>query len=215
MSLLEIMVVSAAVAGMAAMAGTSVADQVRRTRAVEAAKNTLQPHSIARDRAVAARTCTETVIVPRLGDAFSPPAGFPASAQQAEPRVAVIEWSDCGEGATIVRVDFFNLDGDVTIAPYSSADARVVFSADGGLTNDRPGTVSGVVLPPTCGTNGGETRGDTIDDGRRGSGGSGETCRPPPPLPPPPADVLFTATTFFGESVDYRIYARVGATEQL
>lgn len=226
MSLLEIMVVSAAVAGMAAMAGTSVADQVRRTRAVEAAKNTLHPHTIARDRAVAARTCTETVVVPKLGDAFAPPPGFPASAQQAAPRVAVIEWSACDLSATVVRVDFFDLDGDVTIAPYNTIDGRVVFSADGGLTSDRPATGASGVALPVCGTGSGnngkgrETFG-TDDSGgfNRGSGSSSgsssQTCRPPPPLPPPPADVDFSATTFFGENVDYRIYARVGATEQI
>lgn len=224
MSLLEIMVVTAAVAGMAAMAGTSVADQVRRARAVEAAKNTLHPHTIARDRAVAARTCTETVVVPKLGDAFSPPPGFPASAQQAAPRVAVIEWSACDVSATVVRVDFFDLDGDVTIAPYNSIDGRVVFSADGGLTSDRPVTGASGVSAARCGTSGrGGPRGTFgTDDGdgaeRRGDGSSGsssQTCSPPPPLPPPPADVDFSATTFFGECVDYRISGRVGATEQI
>lgn len=222
MSLVEIMVVTAAVAAMAAMAGSSVADQVQRTRAVEAAKNTLHPHTIARDRAVAARTCTETVVVPKLGDAFSPPPGFPDSAQQAAPRVAVIEWSACDVSATVVRVDFFDLDGDVTIAPYSSIDGRVVFSADGGLTSDRPVTGASGVALRICGTGSGnngkgsETFGtDDSGDFNGGSGSSSQTCKPPPPLPPPPADVDFTATTFFGESVDYRIYARVGATEQI
>ena len=213
MSLLEIMVVSAAVAGMAAMAGTSVADQVRRTRAVEAAKNTLHPHTIARDRAVAARTCTETVVVPKLGDVFSPPPGFPVDAQQAAPRVAVIEWSACDVSATVVRVDFFDLDGDVTIAPYNSIDARVVFSPDGGLTSDRPATVpSGVAA--RCGSSGGSKGGSTSETSRTSSGSS-SSCSPPPPMPVPPTDVVFTATTFDGKAIDYRIYARVGATEQI
>ncbi len=211
MTLLEIMVVTAAVAGMAAMAGTSVADQVRRVRSVEAAKNTLHPHTVTRDRAVGARTCTETLIVPRIGDLFVPPAGFPVGSQRENPRVAAVEWSACGETAVIVRVDFFDLDGDVTIAPYNTVDGRLVFSPEGALTNDRPGTFTGIVLPPTCGTGSGKGTGT----GTGTKPGPGDVCVPPPPLPPPPADVLFTATTFFGEAVDYRIYARVGATEQL
>ena len=213
MSLLEIMVVTAVVAGMAAMAGTSVADQVRQARAVEAAKNTLHPHAVARDRAVAARACTETVIVPKLGDTFSPPTGFPASAQQATPRIAVIEWSECGPNATVVRVDFFDLDGDVSITPYNSEDARVVFSPDGGLTSDRPATVSSGVAA-RCSSSGRSSGGSTSETSRRSSGSS-STCSPPPPMPVPPTDVVFTATTFDGKAIDYRIYARVGATEQI
>lgn len=212
MTLLEIMVVTAAVAGMAAMAGTSVADQVRRVRSMEAAKNTLHPHTVTRDRAVGARTCTETLIVPRIGDLFVPPLGFPVGSQRENPRVAAVEWSACGETAVIVHVDFFDLDGDVTIAPYNTLDGRLIFSPDGGLTNDRPGNVGGVIIqPPVCGAGGG----GGLSGHGGGGGGGGGVCLPPPPPPPPPSDVDFTATTFFGEAVDYRIYARVGATEQL
>jgi prepilin-type N-terminal cleavage/methylation domain-containing protein len=223
MTLLEIMVVTAAVAGMAAMAGTSVADQVRRVRAVEAAKNTLHPHTVTRDRAVGARTCTETLIVPRIGDLFTSPVGFPAASQREYPRVAVIEWTACGEAAVIARVDFIDLDGDVTIAPYNTVDGRVVFSPDGGLTNVRPGNLGGtIILPedpcrPSGGGGGGAVASEGEGEGEGGGrgGGAGGVCLPPPPPPPPPSDVEFTATTFFGEAVDYVIYARVGATEQL
>jgi type II secretory pathway pseudopilin PulG len=220
MTLMELMVVGAIGVTVAAATMVNIVEQVRRTRAVDAARSAIHPHTVARDRAVASRLCTETILIPRLGQPFTPPAEngpsrFPADAQRSIPRIAVVEWSDCNNGAVITRVDFFDLDGEITLAPYDSADERAVFGPEGGLTSDRPGPVSG--FAPA----GERTMGCQPPRGPGGEGaaeGEGEgECRPPPSKSQegPPTDITFSATTYFGQSETYRIYARVGATEHL
>jgi type II secretory pathway pseudopilin PulG len=233
-TLLEVMVVTAASVAVATAAGVSVADQVRRARATEGVRNVYHPHVVARDSAVGARTCTETLVIPPLG-AGAPvlPDGVTAAQvpQNNGTRIAVIEWSDCGDTATVSRVSLFDIDGDITLSPYSSTDGRVVFSPQGGLTNERPGTI-GRHPPSTATPGGGVIVGDfsKCTPGGGGDGNSGVAmegegedprgsplCSPPGPLGEegPPPDVSFAATAFFGKHVDYRIYARVGATEAL
>lgn len=223
MTLIEVMLVGAIGATVAAATAVNIVEQVRRTRATDAARGAIHPHTIARDRAVAARLCTETIMVPPVGQPFTPPlesgsAQFPAAAQRSVPRIAVIEWSRCDELAAIVRVDFFELDGDITLAPYDSDDGRAVFGPDGGLTSDRPGTAASITPtncqppPPPPGP------GDPAAEGEgEGAPKGGDTCEPPPPVANtgPPPDILFSATTYFGQAEDFRIYARVGATEHL
>jgi hypothetical protein len=222
MTLLEIMVVGAIGATVAAATTVNIVEQVRRTKATDAARGAIHPHTIARDRAVAARLCTETIMVPPLGQPFAPPVEngppqFPAAAQRSVPRIAVIEWNRCNELAAIVRVDFFDLDGDITLAPYNSLDGRAVFGPDGGLTSDRPGTGASITLP-NCHPPPPPGPGNPAAEGEgEGGGKGGETCEPPPPVASagPPPDILFSATTYFGAAENYRIYARVGATENL
>jgi prepilin-type N-terminal cleavage/methylation domain-containing protein len=230
MTLLEIMVVGAIGATVAAATTVNIVEQIRRTKATDAARGAIHPHTIARDRAVAARLCTETIMVPALGQPFTPPPEsgppqFPANAQRGVPRIAVMEWSSCSAKAVITRVDFFDLDGDITLAPYDSIDGRAVFGFTGGLTKERPGPEVAFIAPPqnipSCqppppapppgsGIAEGEGEGEPDPKGE-------STCKPPPPVADtgPPPDITFAATTYFGVAENYRIYARVGATEHL
>lgn len=212
MTLIEVMTVAAVGAVIAAATTVNVVEQVRRVRATDASKQALHPHLVGRDRAVAARTCTETMLVPPIGQPFTPPVEngppqFPAAAQRNVSRVAVIEWSACGDTALISRVEFFDLDGDITFTPYDSADGRAVFGPDGGLTTQRPPAAAGggVCLP---GGGGGGGDGSPKPPG----GGGGGVCMPPGP-PAPPPDILFAATTYFGAAENYRISARAGASQ--
>ena len=236
MTLLEVMVVGAIGATVAAATTVNIVEQVRRVKAVDAARGALHPHTVARDRAVASRLCTETIMVPSIGQPFMPPAEnpperFPADAQRASPRLAVLEWSDCTGSASLLRVDFFDLEGDITLAPYNSIDGRAVFGPDGGLTDERPGAAGSsftalarVVCrtPPIPevlleGIAEGEGEGaEGEGEGGRGRGAE-DSCEAEPPVAEqaPPEDVDFSATTYFGTNENYRIYARVGATEHL
>jgi prepilin-type N-terminal cleavage/methylation domain-containing protein len=220
MTLLELMVTMSAVAVVATAGAASLAEQVKRARATDAANSALYPHTVSRDRSVAARTCTETVLVPALPDFFfTDISDFPPNSQRAVPRVAVIEWSDCELTATIARIQFFDLDGDITLQPYDSDDGRLVFGIRGGLTAERPGASSGAILRrgAPCGAAGGgsvaEGEGEEGEgeDGREGE--SEESCEAPLAFIPVVADVNFEATTFFGRSVHYTVFARAGATE--
>ena len=225
MTLLEVTVATAMGVTVAAAATVSIADQVKRARAVDAAKAALHPHMVARDRALALRSCVETVLVPPRGVSFTPPsdglsgggvcppptpcAAFPSEAQRSTPRVAVVEWTSCEDNAFMNAVSFFDLDGDVTVTPYDSEDERAVFGPDGGLSHARPRRVlSSIVIPclprPQIGAG--------ASGGAVSTSPSGSTCRPPPP-PAFPPDISFTATTYFGAAEAYRIAARAGASQ--
>lgn len=224
MTLLEIMVVTAVGVVVATAASVSVADQVKRARALDAAKSALHPHMVARDRAVARRSCVETVLIPPRGVAFArpndglsgsscPPATpcvpFPDDAQRDTPRVAVVEWDTCEAGAFMTGVTFYDLDGDITVTPYDSPDGRAVFGPDGGLTALRPrAAAKGVIIPcqpaPTSGA---------VAVAAAPPAASTLPCTPPgPPVPPP--DIHFSATTYFGDAEQYRIGARGGSGQQ-
>jgi hypothetical protein len=226
MTLLEVTVATAMGVTVAAAATVSIADQVKRARAVDAAKAALQPHTVARDRALALRSCVETVGVPPLGASFTPPSDgisdggtctsstpcvtFPSDAQRNTPRVAVIEWSSCEDDAFMSAVTFFDLDGDITVTPYDSEDGRAVFGPEGGLTTERPrGSVATIVTP--CGPPPQFGGGVALADAGRGDPGA-TSCKPPSP-PGAPPDISFTATTYFGAAEAYRIAARAGATQ--
>ncbi len=208
MTLLEVAVVTTMGVALAAAGGSTLAETARRSRATDAAANTLLPHTIARDRAVAARTCVEPVLVPSLTSTVAIPANLPLQIQNgrgATPRVAVIEWSACGVAATATRIDFYELDGQVEFTRYSG-DGRLVFSPDGSITADRPAS-AGTGVTFRCGSTKGRVPGAPV--------GPPPVCRPPPPPSQPPADVTFAATTYFGAARTYRVYARIGATEAL
>ena len=209
-TLVEIMAV-VAVAGTVAAFGTgALVEQVRRNKAINASNNALFPHTIARDRAVAARNCVETILVPPIGSAFAPPGTIPAPAVPAQarfPQVAVIQYDGCGDPVNVVRIDLYPLEGEVTFTAYDSPDARLVYGPDGGLTSDRPGVAAGVAV---CGAGAG---GDGITGGGGRPGDGTGTCLPPPSAPPPPDDVNFAAHPYFAANGDYRVYARVGGTE--
>ncbi len=219
MTLLEIMVTMSAVAVIATAGATSLVEQVKRVRATDAANAALYPHTVARDRAVARRSCTETVLVPALPDAFiTDIAAFPAGAQRSVPRIAVLEWDGCDETANLVNVKFFDLDGDITLQPYSSDDGRAVFGIRGGLTAERPGATSGFIDPdgkdiPQCSAGGSKPSGGGISEGEGEGEGPPPACAPPGPLSETPVDITFAATTYFGANVPYTIFARAGATE--
>jgi len=226
MTLIEVMAVVAVGAVIAAATTVNVVEQVRRVRAVDASRQALHPHLVARDRAAAARTCSETMLVPPIGQPFTPPVEngpprFPAAAQTRIPRIAIIEWSACDDTALISRVEFFDLDGDITFAPYNSADGRAVFGPDGGLTSARPPAAAGggVCLPGGGGGGGGGAPKPPAGGGGGGApkppaggGGGGAVCLPPAP-PAPPPDILFSATTYFGGVENYRISARAGTSQ--
>jgi type II secretory pathway pseudopilin PulG len=208
-SLLEVMMVSAVAVGLAAAGGSTLVEQARRSRAVEAANNALLPHTVARDRAVSARTCTETVLVPPLPEAFTPAADLPAvltGAQKPTPQIAMITWSACTATAVPANVEFFDLGGPVSFTHYSTTDERLVFDKDGALTATRPGKPDGGIV--VCGAAGGGFR-------RPGGGGGDGTdeCKIQPPPGPPPDDVTFEATTYFGDAYSFKVYARLGSTE--
>lgn len=212
-SLLEVMMVSAIALTIAAVGGSTLVEQARRARSVEAANNALLPHTVARDRAVSARTCTETVLVPPLPEAFTPDADLPAvvtSSQKATPQVAMITWDSCAASAVAANVEFFDLGGPVSFTNYSTTDARLVFDQDGALTATRPGKPdSGVSI---CGAGGGG-----VKPGKGGGGGAGggadPSCQIRPPPGPPPPDATFAATTYFGDGYPFKVYARLGSTE--
>jgi hypothetical protein len=224
MTLLEVTVATVMGVTVAAAATVSIADQVRRARAVDAAKAALHPHTVARDRALALRSCVETVLVPPLGATFTPPsdglsdgevcppptpcAAFPSEAQRSTPRVAVVEWTSCEDDAFMTAVSFFDLDGDITVTPYDSEDERAVFGPDGGLTDARPRRVSTIIVTPCFPLPGFDRGVPPRPDGGAGTG----SCRPPkPPVAAP--DISFTATTYFGAAEAYRIAARAGASQ--
>lgn len=215
MTLLEVSIVTAVGLAVAAAGGSTLAETARRSRATDAANNTLLPHTVSRDRAVAARTCTETVLVPALSQTLAMNTDLPAvvlSARQEKPRIASIQWSACGPDAVVTKVDFYDLDGQIDFTPYSSDDGRLVFGIDGGLTAERPG------MPPASGVTV-CSAGKASDDGSAGGGGKGDgdgggaVCKPPAPQKQPSADVTFAATTYFGVARSYTVYSRLGATE--
>ncbi len=210
------MVVTAMIGVVAAAAGNSISNQARRQRAVDAARHALQPHLIARDRAVGARTCSETLLIPALGRGAMPtlPLGVPPIAQRKNPMVAVVQWARCGFSNSVVRVDLVELEGEVDFSIYNGAtDGRLVFAEDGAITSVLPTTAGAPPSGATCSprsSDGSDPNRGVSDPARPPPGGR---CEAPPPPPPPPPDVTFTVTTFFGETHDYHVFARVGATE--
>ena len=224
-TLIEVVVVTAMVGVVAAAALGGLNEQARRQRSIDAARHALQPHQIARDRAVGARTCTETFLIPAKSTlpvsapASAPtlPAGVPPITQRKNPMIAVVQWAKCGFDNSVVRVDLFELEGEVAFSTYVGAtDGRLVFAEDGAVTSQLPSTSPPPPTSSVCLTGhgdfgtGGTTSGGSTSGGHGSSGG---TCTAPPPPAAPPSDVTFTATTFFGESHGYHVYARVGATE--
>jgi hypothetical protein len=214
------MVVTAMI-GVVSAAGVSVlSEQARRRRAIDAARHALQPHHVARDRAVGARTCSETFLVPPIGGPLTLPTGVPPIEQRKNPMVAVVQWAKCGFDNRVSRVDLFELEGDITWSDYNGATSgRLVFAEDGAITSTLPSTGP----PPSSGTVCLSGSGRTSPVSPTGpspgglsgsaSGGRGESCVPPDPPPAPAPDVTFTATTFFGETHTFRVYSRVGATD--
>jgi len=218
MTLLEVSVVTAMGIALAAAGGSTLAEQARRARATDAANNSMLPHTVSRDRAVAARTCVESVLVPSLSQTMTMNADLPAAVlagRRTNPRIAVIQWSDCGPDATVGSVDFYDLDGQVAFTAYSG-DGRLVFGIDGGLTEDRPGIPPAGGTVTVCGKGGsgtGKSGGSAPPKAPDGSGGGGGTCKPPGPAKQPSPDVTFAATTYFGDARTYKVYARLGSTE--
>lgn len=211
MTLVEVMVVGAIAASLAAAGGSTLVEQVRRSRAVEGARNALLPHAVARDRAVAARTCVESVLLPPTSQAFFVlNSDLPAevlSGQTDKARVAVVQWSRCDAEATVVKVDFYDLEGQVEFDAYSSADGRMVFGIDGGLTMDRPAAASGASLPPRCVP-------PKQGSSRSGGGpGPAPVCMPAARMGLPAPDVSFSARTYFGEVHGFKTFSRIGTTE--
>jgi hypothetical protein len=222
-TLIEVVVVTAMVGVVVAAGMGAISDQARRQRATDAARHALQPHQIARDRAVGARTCSETFLFPALGRGSPPslPTGVPAIAQRKNPMIAVVQWAKCGFDNSVVRVDLVELEGDVTFSTYVGANGgRLVFAEDGAITSLLPSTSAAPSATLVCltgrpdvGTGTGGLTGGSSGGSTSGHGGTGGTCTAPPPPPPPPSDVTFTVTTFFGTTENYRVFARVGATE--
>ncbi|MBM4280717.1 MAG: hypothetical protein FJ137_08135 [Deltaproteobacteria bacterium] len=215
-SLVEVLVVTAMV-GVVSAAGLSVlSEQVRRRRATDAAAHALQPHQVARDRAVGARTCSETFLVPPAGRPLALPAGVPPIVQRKNPMVAVVQWAKCGFSNSVIRVDLFELEGDIQLSTYQNATSgRLVFAEDGSITTqlpdlDRAPTNGGVCLPGGAGSSITSTTGDSGS-----ASGSGGSCTPPLPPSAPAPDVTFSATTYFGEVRGFRVYSRVGSIEPL
>ena len=122
-------------------------------------------------------------------------------------RVAVIQWSRCDAEATVVKVDFYDLEGQVEFDAYSSADGRMVFGIDGGLTMDRPAAASGASLPPRCVP-------PKQGSSRSGGGpGPAPVCMPAARMGLPAPDVSFSARTYFGEVHGFKTFSRIGTTE--
>lgn len=228
MTLIEVSIVAAIGLALTAAGGATLVGQARRSRAIEGANNALLPHGVARDRAVAARSCVESVLLPPLRQAgVTLSADLPPevrSGRREHPRVAIIQWTACDETATVTKVDFYDLEGEISFSGYSSTDGRMVFSPTGALTDERPGSapVGGGSLEtcPIPGATGGRTgtgSRSTPDDGAGGGGrgGDGGTCKPPPRIKPPVDDITFTATTFDGQVRSFRTWSRLGATELL